>query len=99
MNNIEYTKAQRVNILEKSISSLTGIQGKKTDFRDGLNTVDEILNKYPSYCDSGKQQKADRIVILTRSKIGFGLIGDIPPKEAIRISLDYLQRALKMLIN
>jgi hypothetical protein len=99
MNDIEYTKAQRVNILQKSIDLLVGLQSRKTDFLDGLNNVNDVLNKYPPYKNSGKQQKTDRLVVLAKDKIGFGLIDDLPAKEAIRISFSYLQRALNILIN
>ena len=95
----EQSKAQRVNILQKSIDSLTGIQGRRVDLMDGLDMVNEILNDYPPYKNSGKEQKADRMVILGRSKIGFGLIGDLPAKEAIRSALSYLCNALGFLVD
>lgn len=93
------TKKQRITILQKSIESLSGIQGSKADFRSGLILANEVLNSYPPYMDSGKEQKADRLVVLARSKIGFGLIGDIPAKEALRLSLSYLRGSLGFLVD
>jgi len=95
----EQQTALRVNILQNCIDELTIVGlSKKVTVRDALENVREHLNDYPHF-DQFNYQKPDRLAVMATSKINFGLIGDIPPKKAIKQALEYLCNALGMLTD
>jgi len=84
---------------ENCIDELTIVGlSKKVTIREALEKVREHLNDYPHF-DQFNYQKPDRLTVMATSKINFGLIGDIPPKEAIKQALEYLCNALGMLTD
>lgn len=98
MSNEKQT-ALRVNILQSCIDELTSLSfSKKVNARSTLEDVRERLNGYPHF-DPFYFPKPDRLVILAISKINFGLIGDIPPKEASKQAFEYLCNSLGMLVD
>jgi len=95
----EQQTALRVNILQSCIDELTIVGlSKKVTVRDALENVREHLNDYPHF-DPIDFQKPDRLAVMAANKTNFGLIGDIPPKEATKQVFEYLCNALGMLTD
>jgi len=92
----EKAHAQRVNILKNCIDELSVVLSVKTsNQRTALELLRRNLNDYPDFELSGKLQKADRFTVLAISKINYGLLGDLPAKNALRETYNYLCESLR----
>jgi len=96
----EKAHAQRVNVLENCIDELTVILSVKTaNQRTALETIRRKLNDYPDFELSGKLQRADRFTVLAISKINYGLLCDLPTKNALGNAYNYLCESLCVLVD
>ena len=90
--------AIRVNVLQSCIDEMAAMQqGRKINYPALLLAVYSRLKEYPPFAPDMHLSRADRLVVMSMAKIGFGLVGDLPANAAAGRAFNYLSMALGFL--
>lgn len=86
---------QRIEVIKKAMIVINQSNPRK-NYRATLVKLDDLIKTYPVFESEGEMRQIDMFVSLSITKIHFGLLGHLPPKNAIEQAFRYLAKSYNL---